>query len=314
MMYRLLYLAVFFVFTSSLVLLTGCSESNEPELETSDLATLNSFSAVDSDLEILEKGGVTFEKGIGLFSIGWNQIFRHMVFQEDVTGHAFAIGFEKPQDEKPRPFVGGIDMGSVYINYNSSKLELQKVQGPIGGILYALFRLPFFGFFNGLEYVPNAIYEFEVTGSDKFSPVKMELRSPPGLLNITSHEPWQDVDVEQALSLKWEGGGKEAPVIIRVVVLQKPEDGDDHGHGSGTGVRFDHPHPPRFFEIIVEVLDNNPGEYTLTAETLQELVTDSEAMGLIFSVSQWSVEKAAHDNGFLMAVMRNGDKIHLGIE
>lgn len=313
-MYRLIYVAVFFVLVSSLVLLTGCSESNEPEIETFDLPALNSFSAVESDLEILEKGGVTFEKGVGLFSIGWNQIFRHMVSQEDVTGHAFAVAFEEPQDEKPRPFVGGIDMGSVYINYNSSKLELQKVQGPIGGVLYALFRLPFFGFFKGLEYVPNAIYEFEVTGSEKFSPVKIELRSPPGLLNITSHEPWQEVDAEQELTLKWEGGEKQAPVIIRVVVLQKPEYGDDHGRGSGTGGRFNHPYPTRFVEGIVEVLDDNPGEYTLTAETLQDLVTKSEAMGLIFSVSQWSVEEAAHDNGLLMAVMRNGDKIHLGIE
>jgi hypothetical protein len=313
-MYRLLYLAVFFVYVSSRVLLTGCSESNEPELESSDLAALNSFSAVDTDMEILEKGGITFEKGVGLFSMGWNQIFRHMVSQEDVTGHAFAVAFEEPQDEKPRPFVGGIDMGSVYINYNSSKLELQKVQGPIGGVLYALFRLPFWGIFNGLEYVPNAIYEFEVTGSEKFNPVKIEFRSPPGLLNITSHEPWQDVDVEQELTLKWEGGEKEVPVIIRVVVLQKPEDGDDNGRGSGIGDRIKHPHLTRFVEGIVQVLDDNPGEYTLTAETLQDLVTKSEAMGLIFSASQWSLEKTVHDNGWLMAVMRNGDMIYLGIE
>jgi len=59
---------------------TSCNEVNSPQRD-SFLADKNSsFETIDSDLFLLKEGGMDIDASAGIFSIGWNEIFRPFEF------------------------------------------------------------------------------------------------------------------------------------------------------------------------------------------------------------------------------------------
>ena len=64
---------------------------------------------------------------------------------------------------------------------------------------------------------------------------------------------------------------------------------------------------------LPKILNNNPGEYTIPAETLQTLIGDTEADKLVVGVSQFDMNEIQHDDKTINTAMRNGNSVMLDI-
>jgi hypothetical protein len=312
---------VIVVIVLSLVSFFGCNEQvNEPDgFQLADLE-LYKFETVENDLSLLKASGMHFIEGDGVFSIGWNEVFRKFDDDSRIKGMAFAVVFGD-QSTTSTDFPGiGIDLGIVTINYTNGEIELHKISHDARGTAYSLFHRPFGGSDNLLEYIPSTDYQFVVSGSDGFSPLNVTLTSPASLINISNLAHGDDVNVIEDLTVTWDGGNTNGQIAIIVMAHHDPfkrNGGHDGrgGPGGKGGPRGHHrPHPGlNHGDVIIEILDNNPGEYTITAEAIQNLIGDTEADKLVVGVSQFELNEIQHDGKTINAAMRNGNSVMLDI-
>ena len=285
----LLISAFVFVFTT-------CNEVNSPQRDSFLADKNNSFETIDSDLFLLKEGGMDIDASAGIFSIGWNEIFRPFDDERHIMGMAFAVAFGEPNDR----LKFGLNMGSVFINYGDHQTELYKKTNDRRGTMYSLFKRPFGDSDQLLEFIPNTEYKFEVTGSDQFTPITISLTSPSTLMNITSHSFGDVIDPTQDLTITWEGGNADGKVAVRLMPFSLRKKG-----------RKDRLH---FDNIIFEILDTNTGEYTFTSEQIQELLNRVDARHFVLGVSQMDIGEVEHENGILHTAMRNGNSVMLAVE
>jgi len=283
--------------TSAFVFIfTACNEVNSPQRDSFLADKNNSFETIDSDLYLLKEGGMDIDASAGIFSIGWNEIFRPFDDERHIMGMAFAVAFGGSNDRHKF----GLNMGSVFINYGNHNVELHKKTNERRGTMYSLFKRPFGDSDQLLEFIPNAEYQFEVTGSGRFSPITLSLTSPDALMDITSHDHGNVIDLEQDLTVTWEGGNADGKVAVRLMPFSLRK------KGRKDRLHFDH--------IIFEILDTNTGEYTFTSEQLQELLNRVDARHFVLGVSQMDFGEVEHDNGILHTAMRNGNSVKLLVE
>ncbi len=162
-----------------LLLFIACSEVNEPVSDSRQSDLASSYDVADAQFEFMDKGGVPLSDCQGLFTIGWREFFGQAHQESETGGNAMAVGFSEPITQRPRPFTGGVDMGSVYINYASQQLEMRKMQRPQGGVIYTLFPERMTGT-SPLSFIPGISYQFDVTGSEFFPAIQISLTSPAG--------------------------------------------------------------------------------------------------------------------------------------
>ena len=275
---------------------TACNEVNSPQRDSFLADKNNSFETIDSDLFLLKEGGMDIDASAGIFSIGWNEIFRPFDDERHIMGMAFAVAFGEPNDR----LKFGLNMGSVFINYGDHQMELHKRTNDRRGTMYSLFKRPFGDSDQLLEFIPNTEYQFEVTGSDQFTPITISLTSPSSLMNITSHSFGDVIDPTQDLTVSWEGGNDDGKVALRLMPhFRRHKDRHDRLH-------FEH--------IIFEILDTNTGEYTFTSEQIQELLNGVDARHFVLGVSQMDFGEVEHDNGVLHTAMRNGKSVMLAVQ
>ena len=303
---------VFILFFIALVttLFISCSEVNSPREDF--FQQEDSYEVIGSDLDLLKEGGLDIEGADGVFSIGWNEIFRPFENGSEVMGTAFAVAFGEDAGTFPHFHRVGIDMGAVFINYASNHVEMHKHSDERRGTAYTLFKRPFGRSENILEFMPNEDYEFEVTGSAQFSPVSFTLTSPDGLIDITSHNHADEIDPAEDLTLTWEGGVADEKVALRLMAHFR-------GHHGQRGPRGHHDPkgpPPRspMETVIFIVLDTNPGEYTFTAEQVQELLRNNGTQHIVAGVSQMDFQEVEHEGKVLYTVMRNGNSVMLSVQ
>ena len=283
--------------TSAFVFIfSACNEVNSPQRDSFLADKNNSFETIDSDLFLLKEGGMDIDAAAGIFSIGWNEIFRPFDDERHIMGMAFAVAFGEPNDRHKF----GLNMGSVFINYGDHQMELHKKTNDRRGTMYSLFKRPFGDSDQLLEFIPNTEYQFEVTGSDRFSPITLSLISPDALIDITSHDHGNVIDPAQDLTVTWEGGNDDGKVAVRLMPFSLRK------KGRKDRLLFDH--------IIFEILDTNTGEYTFTAERIQELLNRVDARHFVLGVSQMDFGEVEHDNGILHTAMRNGNSVKLLVE
>jgi len=235
-----------------MLILVGCSPegTNTPNQNKLSNPDMSSFETVDSDLFLLKEGGMDIDDAAGIFSIGWNEIFRPVHEDSETGGMAFAIAFGEPNDLHRF----GINMGSVFINYGDHQIEMHKRVDDRRGTVYSLFKRPFGHSDQLLEFIPNKEYQFEVTGSDGFSQISFSLISPSELIDITSHNNGDEIDHGQDLTVTWEGGDPNEKVALRMMpFFRRHKDHRDN-------------HFPNRDHIIFVILDSNPGHYTFTTE------------------------------------------------
>ena len=290
-------------------LFISCDEVSGPRDDLFQSEQNYSLETIDSDLSLLKEGGMEIEGADGIFSIGWNEIFRPFDTETEVMGSAFAVAFGEDAGTFPHFRRLGLNMGSVFINYANSSVEMHKHSDERRGTAYTLFKKPFGQSQNMLEFIPNEDYEFEVTGSDQFSAAAFTLTSPNALMDITSHNHADEIDPSQDLTLTWKGGNPEGKVGIRLMAHFRGHHGQrgPNGHGGPKGP------PPRspMETIIFVVLDSNTGEYTFTAEQVQQLLRNSGTQHIVAGVSQMDFQEVEHDGKILNLVMRNGNSVML---
>jgi hypothetical protein len=290
------------VFVSGFLII-GCDNVNNPDDRFSDFLDNSSFQTIESDLALLKDGGIPIDISDGVFSIGWNEVFRPVDDELQIRGMAFAVAFGDQNDFQRY----GIDMGSVNINYDDHQTELHKKTNDRRGTMYSLFKRPFGHSDQLLEYIPGIDYEFQVTGSDAITPFSFSLTSPSVLMNITSHEHGNVIDASQDLKITWEGGNADGKVAVRLMAHMFKDKGP-----RGKGPKEPrHPHPDH---IIFETLDTNTGEYTFTSAQIQELLSNVDSAHLMFGVSQMDIGEVEHDSKVFHTVMRNGNSVKLKVQ
>lgn len=288
----------------STLFMLGCqSEPNSPNSLFNDQP---SFETVDSDLALMKNGGMPLDGAAGVFSIGWNEMFRPFEDSSSAKGMAFAVAFGERETDLSHFRRFGLDMGDVFINYSGNQIEMQKRFHDRRGIAYSLFKRPFGHSENLLQYLPNTEYQFEVTGSDVFAPITITLVSPAALMDITSHQSGDIINPAEDLTITWEGGN-EGKVGLRLMPHLRPHRGSSGHHGMGED------YPP-FDRVIFIILDTNTGTYTFSAEQIQEILNGINANGLMTEVSQMDFGEVEHPNGILRTAMRNGSSVMLRIE
>jgi len=304
--------SIFILFFATLftTLFISCNEVNSPEEDL--FRQEDSYEVIGSDLDLLKEGGMDIEGADGVFSIGWNEIFRPFEHGSEVMGTAFAVAFGEDAGTFPHFRRFGIDMGSVFINYAANQIEMRKHSDERRGIAYTLFKKPFGRSENMLEFIPNEDYEFEVSGSNQFSAATFTLTSPEALIDITSHNHADEIAPTQNFNLTWEGGAANEKVAIRLMAHFRGHGGKKGPHSKGRPIGP----PPRspMETVIFVVLDTNPGEYTFTAEQLQELLKNKGTQHIVAGVSQMDFQEVEHEGKLLHTVMRNGNSVMLKVK
>jgi len=293
----------------------GCqSDPNSPD-QNNSLTDQPLYQTVDGDLALMKAGGMPLDSAAGVFSIGWDEIFRPFMDTSNIKGMAFAVAFGDRPADLPHFRKFGLDMGDIFINYSGNQIQMYKNMHPRRGVAYSLFERPF-GHCeaeNLLEFIPNTEYQFEVTGSEYFAPVTITVTSPAALMNITSPAFGDIIDPTQDLTITWEGGNA-GKVGVRLMPHLRPRRGHDGGPGGMYGGDF-RPEPmPPFDHVIFVILDENTGTYTFTAEQIQDLINGIPANGLRAEVSQMDFGSVEHENGTLRTAMRNGNSIMMRIQ
>jgi hypothetical protein len=304
----LLSFFIFFLF------LFGCkSEVNSPDkndLNSDQLA----YQTVENDLALMKDGRMSLDSCAGVFSIGWNEIFRPFMDSSNIKGMAFAVAFGERPTDLPHFKKHGLDMGGIFINYSGNQVEMYKHTHTMRGVAYSLFERPF-GHCeseNLLEFMPNSEYQFEVTGSEYFEPISITLTSPSALMNITSPTFGAIINPAEDLVINWEGGN-EGKVGIRLMPDFRHRRGHDGGPGGGHRGPGPDQNPP-MDRVIFVILETNTGTYTFSAEQIQELLNGIPSNGLRAEVSQMDFGEVEHENGTLRTAMRNGNSVMMRIQ
>ncbi|HSD63651.1 MAG TPA: hypothetical protein VLB50_07625 [Ignavibacteriaceae bacterium] len=287
----------------------GCSKNVVAPLSDQQSDQLTKSSVVESDMGVLNNEGIPMRDCDGIFTLGWNELFGPIRWNDEINGHAMALVFG--DSLHPRPFIkNGIDVGSIYINYNGGQIQLEKRTGPDGGVFYSLY--PRFFDDGHLDFIPGADYEFEITGSDNFSPLTYTLTAPMALVHITT--PVEDSTINPAndLTLQWSGGTSDDPIAIRLMPIQPPIHPRREPHDGG-GMHPPMQLPPLGDPVFI-LLDSNPGEYTIAASTIQNLINQTGATKLVCVVSQVDKNDVQHDSKDLKIVMHNGDSVLLNVQ
>lgn len=292
------------------VIFTGCSNVNEPDTRQNTTDLLSKSSVVESDMGVLDREGIPMRDCDGVFSLGWNELFGPIRWNDEINGHAMGVVFGDTLHQ--RPFIRhGIDVGTIYINYNNDQIQLEKRTGPDGGVFYSLY--PRFFDDGHLDFIPGAGYEFEITGSDNFSPLNFTLTAPQSLIHITTPEEASVLDPANDLTLEWTGGTAEDPIAIRLMPVHPPVPPEREPHEGGGGIHPPMQLPPSGNPVFI-ILDTNPGEYTIDALTIQNLINQTGAEKLVCVVSQIDKNDVQHDSKDLKFVMHNGDSVMLNVQ
>ena len=303
-------LVLFFAALLASIFLFGCKSDVSSPDENGLSADQLSFNTVDNDLALLKDGGMPLDSAAGVFSIGWNELFRPMEDSSEVRGMAFAVAFGDRETDLLHFRRFGLNMGDVFITYSGNHIQMHKKFHQLRGVAYDLFERPFGGCNpeNLLHFIPNTEYQFEVTGSEAFAPITFSLTSPNALMDITSPTNGEIIDPTQDLTINWEGGNQNKVALRLMPHLRPPERGPHRRHGEPQLP------PPPFDKVIFIILDNNPGTYTFTSAQIQEMLNGIQCDGLMAEVSQMDFGEVQHQNGMLNTAMRNGDSVMLRIQ
>ncbi len=289
---------------------TACSNVNDPAAGRQTTDELSKSSVVEKDMGVLDAEGIHMRDCDGVFALGWNELFGPIRWNDEINGHAMAVVFGDTVHQ--RPFIrSGIDVGTIYINYDNNQIQLEKRTGPDGGVFYSLY--PRFFDEGRLDFISGADYEFEITGSENFSPLNFTLTAPAALVHINTPVEDSVINPAENLTLEWTGGTSEDPVAIRLMPIQPPVRPQREPLDGGGGI-----HPPMLLpplgDPVFILLDSNPGEYTIAASTIQNLVNQTGAEKLVCVVSQIDKNDVRHENKDLKFVMHNGDSVLLNVQ
>lgn len=307
-------------------LLTGCSDSVRSDDDSSTLSS-TALNSEESELTLLKSSGITdLDPASGIFSLDWREVFKPREQTSDLIGNAMGVAFGSEQEIFPGIRKSGIDIGTVYLNYNGTQTEIPKQTTPDGGYVYSFMMPPPRGGKDhhgpptanqakptSIPFVSGGTYEFEITGSDAFEAAKLQVTAPVSLINITNYADQDTVDHTSDLTINWNGGLATDSVLIKVSIMpdMKPEGQKNGHHGEPGGEpNMEKRGHPDFLKLV----ESNTGSYTLTAATIADLLATTSGTHLVIHVEQVASTDVEHATGTLKLILRNEDSVALNLK
>jgi len=270
--------------------LAGCESLNGPDAAVDEAATITeSFEAstLDGEASILKSAGVIVDSANAFLTLRWSEESGRFQSDNTVKGHAAAVAFEKPTTLRDRNALG-LDMGEVSVLNGTNQFDLPKLtntlfgvrygkfggpRGPKGGMggprgghggprdsLFAIVNIPFIG---------GSTYQFNITGSDKVAAMKLDIKAPAQLVQIAGLANKDTIDATQDLTITWQGDATTNTVLVLAPARK-------HGRfGRGQPV-----------QPIFQRVDAGALSYTISTQTLQDLLNQSTAKAFSLHLSQ----------------------------
>ncbi len=276
---------------------TACQKnSTEPFNEEEDFNSIM-LQAFDDEVGYMSGQGLGLDSVDAVFTLSWGRMSLPRLPFKINTGQAMALAL--PQDQDPRFYRGGLDMGEVTLTTPDDQIVLTAFQGFGGGFVYTSFPRPGKGVkdgrrngngpfgrfnFNSLEFKASSEYSFETAGSDEFPAMKVRLTTPASRLSLASVNDGAALDTTRALNISWSGGSADDHVLVALLAFASP-------NGRPGFVNGEKPNPEDMRlgfgnrPILVKVLDRNDGTITFTAEEWTSILDNFDAKSVMVHVA-----------------------------
>ncbi|MCI0690975.1 hypothetical protein L0337_03095 [candidate division KSB1 bacterium] len=305
---------------SSLALLAGagifvaCESMNGPQAVDESQAVEESFdiSALESETGILRTAGVNADSANAFFVLRWSQGHGRFQDGDTIKGHASAVAYQEPTTLRDRN-AAGLDMGTVSVLNGQNTYELAKIVSAAFGVRYGVFGGPRGnhggrrgerGGLNGdpiafvnIPFVAGSTYQFVVTGSENIAAMTLDIQAPSQLVQITGLADKDTIDATQDLTITWQGDAAANNVVLVLAPAFK------RGRFGGAGQPV---------EPIFQRVDAAAGSYTIAAQTLQDLLSASNANAINLHLTQNVVREITDANlGKVLISAGNDDRVVL---
>jgi hypothetical protein len=309
--------------TCAAIALVGCESLNGPDsAEDESLSLIESFdvTTLDGQTSLLKAAGVNTDSANAFFVLRWSEGLGHFRNSDTLKGHASAVAYEEPATLRDRNAVG-LDMGTVSVLSGQSTFDLPKIVSNSFGVRYGMFgdpggRGPHSGprgprgghggpgggrgeTIVNIPFVGGGSYQFNVSGSDKVAAMKLDIKAPSQLVQITGRADKDTIDATQDLTITWSGdaAANNMVLVLAPAMKRKP-------FGGGQPVA-----------PIFQRVEAAAGSYTIAARTLQDLLSASNAQALNLHLAQSLVNESTDTQiGKILVSAGSDDRILLTIK
>lgn len=310
---------ILFLSLLSSLLIIGCSDMNRSN-DNEGISQTSEITTADQELALLKSSGITtVDPASGIFTISWRNMFRPMNTSSELLGNAMGVAFGSEQAIYPGIRKSGIDIGTVYLNYGGSQVEIPKQTAPNGGYVYTFEQKPQGGkhgkgqhppmpptFQSFVSFIPGGNYEFEITGSAAFEGIKLNLTAPQTLIDITNYNNGDNVSSTSDLTIEWTGGLASDSVLVMLSILPDMQ----QGKGMKGGQQKDHQTKPDMYRLV----ESNTGSVIISAATIADLKSKFAGSKLAVHVGQVVSFDTEHTTGTLKILLRNDDAVILNLQ
>jgi len=259
-----------------------------------------------------------------VFSVTWGHMgFPGLPFRVE-TGQAFAAARETTGSFPLHN--GGVDMGDVVLETPHGDVELNPFHAFRGRFVYSSFgmpadsgqhgrgRSPVHGFnffnFNTITFEANAVYSFNVNGSDQFPAMTIQLETPSAKAEILSVNNGATPDSTHDLSIRWQGGDADYDVLIVIIPFANP-----HGRPGNRNFKpGDKPDTemirPDIFgkPVVARFLEENNGSYTFPREEWTRALEKFDTKSLMVNVSLVKAQRDEISGKTVVGIIRLQDR------
>jgi hypothetical protein len=306
----------------------ACESMNGPQAVDESLTVAENFdiSALENETGILKTAGVNADSANAFLVLRWSQGHGRFQDSDTIKGHASAVAYKEPTTLRDRN-AAGLDMGTVSVLNGQNTYELAKIVSDVLGVRYGMFggphggpKGPRGGFggprgghggprggLNGdpiamvnIPFVAGSTYQFAITGSDNVAAMTLDIQAPAQLAQITGPADKDTIDATQDLTITWQGDAAANNVVLVIAPAFK------RGRFDGAG----QPVEPVFIR-----LDAAAGSYTIAAQTLQDLLSASNAKAINLHLTQSVVREITDANlGKILVSAGNDDRVVLVVQ
>jgi hypothetical protein len=164
-------------------------------------------------------------------------------------------------------------------------------RGGLNGDPVALVNIPF---------VAGSTYQFAITGSNDVAAMTLDIQAPSQLVEITGLADKDTVDATQDLTITWQGDAAANNVVLVLAPAFK------RGRFDGSGQPV---------EPIFQRVDAAAGSYTIAAQTLQDLLSASNAKAINLHLTQSVLREITDANrGKILVSAGNDDRVVLIVQ
>ena len=310
----------------------------EPNLQSA--VNQMSSSIVKNQIASLKSAGVDLDSVDAIFELGWLPDIADE--SRPLIAQAFAIAINKAAEQDPsQPF--GFDMGSVTLSFDNEQVELLKTENEFG-IFYDLvgpisednyqdstsrepkIQIPFNA---------GGTYGYNVSGSNEFPAVSIELTAPTEWVSLTSPGNGDLYTVGEALKVTWTGGQPGDSLYLAIFtdfnIFDKEDDheneddegddddGDDEDDDDGEDDEDEYDPGSNELDLFGEerifLVDASAGQHTIPADFINEILSEeNDEETLMIAISSFEQSVVQQNDKTLLGFIHIGDLVELNVQ